>query len=117
MKKIVSKITAECPCTKAKANTAAVLGEVRNLPIPNQMNLTLYVDVMELPRFAGHQFALLVTDGLCRYSQVSPLTIKMERSTEGGLSKVGFKSTHYPKFSTAIKTSGLPALLVRTEAS
>ena len=37
LKKIVSKIIAECPCTKAKANTAADRGEVRNFLIPNQM--------------------------------------------------------------------------------
>ena len=30
-------------------NTAADRGEVRNLPIPNQMNFILYVDFMELP--------------------------------------------------------------------
>ena len=73
LKRILSKIIAECPCTKAKANTAADRGEVRNLPIPNQMNSILYVDFMELPKFAGHDFALLVTDGLSRYSQCFPL--------------------------------------------
>ena len=60
LRKILSKIIAECPCTKAKANTAADRGAVRNLPIPNQMNSILYVDFMELPKFAGHDFALLV---------------------------------------------------------
>ena len=47
LKKILCKIIAECPCTKAKANIAADRGEVRNLPIPNQMNSILYVDFME----------------------------------------------------------------------
>ena len=69
-KKILSKIIAECPCTKAKVNTAADRGEVRNLPIPNQMNSILHVDFMELPKFAGHDFALLLTDGLSRYSRL-----------------------------------------------
>ena len=73
LKRILSKIIAECPCTKAKANTAADRGDVRNLPIPNQMNSILYVNFMELPRFARHHFALLVTDGLSRYSQCFPL--------------------------------------------
>ena len=63
LKKILSKIIAECPCTKAKANTTADRGGVRNLQIPNQMKSILYVDFMELPRFAGHDFALLVMDG------------------------------------------------------
>ena len=78
LKKIVSKIIAECPCTKAKANTAADRGEVRNLPILNQMNSILYVDFMELPRFAGHDFALPPTDGLSLYSRVFPLTKKVD---------------------------------------
>ena len=78
LKKILSNIIAECPCTKAKGNTAADRGEVRNLPIPNQMNSILYVDFMELPKFAGHDFALLVTDGLSRYSRVFPLTKKVD---------------------------------------
>ena len=64
LKKILSKIIAECPCTKAKANTAADPGEVRNLSIPNQMNSMLYVDFSGLPTFACHDFALLVTNGL-----------------------------------------------------
>ena len=43
---------------------------MRNLLIPNQMNSILYVGFMELPRLAGHDVALLVTDGLSRYSRV-----------------------------------------------
>ena len=77
LKKILSQIIGECPCTKAKANTAADRGEVRNLLIPNQMNSIFYLDFMELPRFAGHVFVLLVTDELSRYSRVFPLTKKV----------------------------------------
>ena len=79
LKKILSNIIAECPCTKAKANTEADRGGVRNLPIPNRMKSILYVDFMELPRFAGHDFAPLVTDGRRRYSRVFPLTKKVDR--------------------------------------
>ena len=78
LKKILSKIIAECPCTKAKANTAADRGEVPKLRIPNQMNSILYVDFMELPRFACHDSAVLVTDGLSGYSRVFPLTKKVD---------------------------------------
>ena len=78
LKKILSKIIAECPCTKAKANTAADCGEVRNLLISNQMNSIFYVDFMELPKFAGHDFALLVTNRLGRFSRVFPLTKKVD---------------------------------------
>ena len=42
--------------------------EVKNLPIRNQINSILYVEFMELPRFACHDFALLVADGVSRYS-------------------------------------------------
>ena len=118
LKKILSKIIAECPCTKAKASTAAERGEVRNLPIPNQMNSILYVDFMELPKFAGHDFPLLVADGLTRHSRVFPLTKKVHG--EGVLKEI-FKGWvqiyELPKLSTAIRTAGLPALLVGTEAS
>ena len=78
LKRILSEIVAECPCTKAKPNTAPARGEVRRLPIPNQMKSILYVDFIELARFAGHDSALLVTDGLSRYSRVYPLTKKVE---------------------------------------
>ena len=100
LKKILSKIIAECPCTKAKANTAADLGEVRNLPIPNQMNSILYVDFMELPKFAGHDFALLVTDGLSRYSRVFPLTKKVDG--EGVLKEI---------FEGWVQVYGLPKII------
>ena len=78
LKKILSKIIAECPCTMAKANTARHRGEVKNPPIPNQMNSILCVDFMKLPRVAGHDFALPVTDGLSRYSRVFSLAKKVE---------------------------------------
>ena len=100
LKKILSKIIAECPCTKAKANTAADRGEVRNLPIPNQMNSILYVDFMELPKFAGHDFALLVTDGLSRYSRVFPLTKKVDG--EGVLKEI---------FEGRVQVYGLPKII------
>ena len=100
LKKILSKIIAECPCTKAKANTAADRGEVRNLPILNQMNSILYVDFMELPKFAGHDFALLVTDGLSRYSPVFPLTKKVDG--EGVLKEI---------FEGWVQVYGLPKII------
>ena len=99
LKKILSKIIAECPCTKAKTNSAADRGKVRNLPIPNKMNSILYVDFMELPRFAGHDFALLVTDGL-RYSRVFPLTKKVDG--EGVLKEI---------FEGWVQIYGLPKII------
>ena len=100
LKKILSKIIAECPCTKTKANTAADRGEVSNLPIPNQMNSILYVDFMHLPKFAGHDFALLVTDGLSRYSRVFPLTKKVDG--EGVLKEI---------FEGWVQVYGLPKIM------
>ena len=100
LKKILSKIIAECPCTKAKADTAADRGEVRNLPIPNQMNSILYVDFMELPKFPGHDFGLLVTDGLSRYSRVFPLTKKVDG--EGVLKEI---------FKGWVQVYGLPKII------
>ena len=100
LKKILSKIIAECPCTEAKANTAADRGEVRNLPILNQMRSILYVHFMELLRFAGHDFALLVTDGLSRYSRVFPLTKKVDG--EGVLKEI---------FEGWVQIYGLPKII------
>ena len=100
LKKILSKIIAECPRTKVKANTAAYRGEVRNLPIPNQMNSILYVDSMELPRFAGHDFPLLVTNGLSRYSRVFLLTKKVDG--EGVLKQI---------FKVRVQIHGLPKII------
>ena len=51
---------------------------MKNLRIPNQMNSILYPDFMGLPRFAGHDFALLATDGFIRYSQMVPVTKKVD---------------------------------------
>ena len=100
LKKILSKIIAECPCTKAKANTAADRGEVRNLSIPNQMNSILYVDFLELPRLTGHDFALVATDGLSRYSRVVPLTEKVDG--EGVLKEI---------FEGWVEINGLPKII------
>ena len=100
VKKILSKIIAECPCTKAKANTATDRGEVRSLPIPNQMTSIRYVDFMELPRFAGHDFAFLVTDGGSRYSRVFPLTKKVDG--EGVLKEI---------FESWVQIYGLPKII------
>ena len=100
LKKVLSKIIAEFPCTKAKANTAADRGEVRNLPIPNQMNSILYVDFMESPKCAGHDFALLVTDPFSRYSRVFPLTEKVDG--EGVLKEI---------FEGWVQIYGLPKII------
>ena len=75
-----------CPCSKAKSNTAADRREVTSLPIVDHMDSILYVDVMEFPRFAGQDFALLVTEGLSRYTRVFPLTNKVDG--EGGLKEI-----------------------------
>ena len=100
LEKILSKIMAECPSTKAKANTAADRGVVRNLPIPNQMNPILYMAFMELPRFAGHDFALLVTDGLSPWSREVTLTKKVDG--EGVLKEI---------FEGWVQIYGLPKII------
>ena len=100
LKKILSKIIAECPCTKAKANTAADRGEVRNLSIPNQMESILSVDFLELPRLTGHDFALVATNGLSRYSRVFPLTKKVDG--EGVLKEI---------FKGWVEIYGLPKII------
>ena len=55
---------------------------------------------MELPLFAGHDFTLLVTDGLSRYSRVYLLTKKVDG--EGVLKEI---------FEGWIQVYGLPKII------
>ena len=86
--------------------------------MPNQMNSILYVNFTELPRIAGHDFALLVTDGLSRYSRVFPLTLKEDGKgvlkviSEGWVQVYGL-----PKIIHSHQYIEFTALLVGSEAS
>ena len=44
------------------------------LPLPHCANSVLYVDYMEMPKFGGYDFALVVTSGLTRFTRVFPST-------------------------------------------
>ena len=44
------------------------------LPVPHCANSVLYVDYMEMPKFGGYDFALVVTCGLTRSTRVFPCT-------------------------------------------
>ena len=57
-------------------------GEARSLPILNQVNSTLYMDFMELPKFAGHDYTLINS----HYSRVYPLPKKV--AIEGVLKEI-----------------------------
>ena len=49
-------------------------GLFSTLPIPHCANSVLYVDYMEMPKFRGYDFALVVTCGLTRFTRVFPCT-------------------------------------------
>ena len=41
----------------------------------------LYLDFTEMPKYPGHDFALLVTRGLSRFTRVCPLTKRCDGET------------------------------------
>ena len=45
------------------------------------VNSVLYLDFTEMPKYSGHDFALLVTCGLRRYTRVFPLTKRCDGET------------------------------------
>ena len=71
----------ECSCSKAKQSTSADQGLTAHLPIPRMVNSVLYLDFTEMPKYSGHDFALLVTCGLSSYTRVFPLTKKCDGQT------------------------------------
>ena len=61
-------------CRSCKPGDMRDRGLYSTLPIPHCANSLLYVDYMEMPKFGGYDFALLVTCGLTRFTRVFPCT-------------------------------------------
>ena len=57
----------DCHCILEKPNSQMHRGEMEDLSIAHMVNCVVYVDMMQLPHYAGHNFALLVTCGLSRF--------------------------------------------------
>ena len=104
-KKLMTAVTKDCHCILGKPNSQVNRGEMGNLPIPHMLNSVVYLDFMQLPHYAGHNFALLVTCGLSRFVRVFPLSKKADSETVlKRCLKNGYKSMVYRKSSTLIRT-------------
>ena len=73
LNEVLRKVCTERPCSKAKQSTSADQGLTAHLPIPRRMNSVLYLDFTEMPKYSEHDFPLLVTCGLSRFTRVFPL--------------------------------------------
>ena len=81
LNEVLREVCTECSCWKAKQSTSADQGLTAHLPIPRMVNSVLYLDFTEMPKYSGHDFALLVTCGLSRYTRVFPLTKRCDGET------------------------------------
>ena len=81
LNEVLREVCTECPCSKAKQSTSADHGLTAHMPIPRMVNSVLYLEFAEMPKYSGHNFALLVTCGLSRFTRVFPLTKKCDGGT------------------------------------
>ena len=81
LNEVLREVCTECPCSKAKQSTSADQGLTAHLPVPRMVNSVLYLDFTEIPKYSGHDFALLVTCGLSRFTRAFPLTRKWDGET------------------------------------
>ena len=74
LRKTLQPIVDKCPCRFRKPGDIRDRGLHSTLPIPHCANSVLYVDYIEMPKFRGYDFALVVTCGLTRFTRVFPCT-------------------------------------------
>ena len=74
LRKAVQPIVDNCPCWSCKPGDIRDRGLYSTLPIAHCANSVLYVDYTEMQKFAGYDFALVVTCGLTRLTRVFPCT-------------------------------------------
>ena len=67
-------IVDKCPCRSCKPWDIRDRGLYLTLPILHCANSVLCVDYTEMPKFGGHNVALVVTCGLTRFTRVFPCT-------------------------------------------
>ena len=64
----------KCGCQSCKPGDIRDRGLYLTLCIPQCANSVLYLDYTEMPKFGGHDCALVVTCGLTRFIRVFPGT-------------------------------------------
>ena len=79
IRKLIQEITKSCRiCIECKQNTCADRGLVGALPIPELGNQSLYVDFVEVPKFGGLNYILMVCCALTRFCRVYPCTKRID---------------------------------------
>ena len=74
LRKRLQPIVDKCPCPSCKPGDIRERGLYLTLPIPHCVNSVLEVDSMEMPKFGGYDFAIVVTCGLTRFTRVFACT-------------------------------------------
>ena len=70
-------------CVTTKGNTQVDRGLVGALPIPSMVNIVVYLDFIEMDRYANKDYVMLVTCALSRFTRVWATTKKI--TSEGSL--------------------------------
>ena len=79
IRKLIQEITESCRiCIECKQNTCADRGLVGALPIRELGNQILYVDFVEVPKFGGFNYILMVCCALTRFCRVYPCTKRID---------------------------------------
>ena len=79
IRKFVQDITESCRiCIECKQNTSADHGLVGAVPIPELGNQILYVDFVEVPKFGGFNYILMVCCALTHFCRVYPCTERID---------------------------------------
>ena len=74
LRKALQPILDKCPWRSCKPGDIRDRGLHSTLPLPHCANSVLYVDYTEMPKFEGHDLALVVSCGLTRFTRVFPCT-------------------------------------------
>ena len=122
LQKTLQPIIDKRPCRSCTPGDIRDRGLYSTLPIPHCANSVLYVDYTEMPKFWGHDFALVVTCGLTGFSRVSPCRKHILRGgdyqdTPGLLERSGFVSMGRPKRSTPMRMYECAQILAGTRGS
>ena len=106
LRKALQPIVDKCPCRSCKPGDIRDRGLYSTLPIPHCANSVLYVDYTEMPKFGGYDFALVVTCGLARFTEVCshvPSTLPGRRLSRYPW-RSDFVSMGRPRRSTPMRT-------------
>ena len=79
IRNLIQEITESCGiCIECKQNTCADRGLMGDLPIPELGNQILNVDFIEVPKFGGLNYILMVCCALTRFCRVCPCTKRID---------------------------------------